>query len=479
MAEPEHNQLDDLFRKSGSDSLDDFEREALEGFNSLESRQEAHELQERVDARARELFEKKEKSRPVVYWYAAAGLFLVIGLSVYFVLNKSDLTNKKNVAALEESKPALNAPAEIKPLGNNESQQDQSKDKDQSETKNRPVTVSNDLRQSDKEITTNAGTLSSEKSAAGGKSEKDQSNLFKKAEEKEPAAKALEQKSEPAHVDNLALTIPETEKQKEESPKQLQDQNQKAPVTNSERTQEQVAKKNADVFFTDKKALDDYEGNKDEAVNAQKVQPSNVAVENKAKEKQDIDKMKGKNEPSPSRADDNNNVASNNNRSNNDRHRKEKKSQAAPGRAENGDIALKETGNNKAYNDEDTKSSGKKDDAKLGAGAISYSWSGSYANTNGASVVTREADGYYEGGEKALDKDLREKLKQSEVNKKFDATLFINDKKQVEKVSFTNGDLSKEQKEKVEAALKSLSKFTVKQDKLKKGLFEYKLSYKP
>jgi hypothetical protein len=447
MAEPEHNQLDDLFRKSDSDSLDDFEREALEGFNSLESQQEAHDLQKKVEQRVqKELFAGEKKSRPFVYWYAAAGLFLVVGLSVYFILNKSDLDNKKNVAALEESAHASNKPVQSAPTGNSEYRADEGKElsgkKDQSETKNQPEIITSDLQKEAKKVNRYVAPMADEKDVAAGKSEKTLEDQLRKTETKEPAAKSFEQKAEPAQVDNLSMAQPETEKQKEESLKQ----NQKAAVAVNGLHQESnnTAKKSADL--DNNGALDDREVAKDKnEVVSGKMQVTNGAVaEYKTREKSERDRKKGK-------------------------------SQAAPGRTENNEIAMKNGDKDDKLSDE-TKPLEKKGEAGqgtfAGAGATSN-------NGNAVPVNTREAGGYYEGGESALKNELQEKLKQNDVNEKFDATLFINDKKQVEKIKFTKDNLNKEQKKKVEAILKSLNKFNFKNGQANNGLFEYRLSYRP
>lgn len=94
--------LKDLLNKKNQpeESLDAFEQEALEGFAMLESDQEAFELKNKLDSKLySEVFtdEKKSAGR---YWYAAAGLLLVVGFSVYLFRN-SEL--KEDELAIEST----------------------------------------------------------------------------------------------------------------------------------------------------------------------------------------------------------------------------------------------------------------------------------------------------------------------------------------------------------------------------------------
>lgn len=106
----ETKKLDELLDHLNNDTgdLDAFEQEALEGFASLSGKQEALDLKNRLDERIeKELFEKKK--RPVfIYWSAAAGFILLIGLVVLF----------KNVNRIEQQDLAMNneKSLESKPL---------------------------------------------------------------------------------------------------------------------------------------------------------------------------------------------------------------------------------------------------------------------------------------------------------------------------------------------------------------------------
>jgi hypothetical protein len=93
----QNKKLKDLLNKKEKDasSMDDFEREALDGFGMLENEQEALDLKETLDKKIyTKVFSPKKPT--ITYWFAAAGLLLVIGLSVMFVLNNA--TQPQNLA---------------------------------------------------------------------------------------------------------------------------------------------------------------------------------------------------------------------------------------------------------------------------------------------------------------------------------------------------------------------------------------------
>jgi hypothetical protein len=76
--------LGDFLRKAGKGQLeDDFEREAAEGFSMLEPG-EAHELKAQTDRRVASLF-SYGKRKQAVQWSIAAGVVLVISMTVYFL----------------------------------------------------------------------------------------------------------------------------------------------------------------------------------------------------------------------------------------------------------------------------------------------------------------------------------------------------------------------------------------------------------
>ncbi len=99
----QNQKLKDLFsQKSSADNsaMDDFEKEALEGFSMLASEKDALELKQQLDKRMySEVFVEQKKEKSYRYWYAAAGLLLVVGFSIYLV--QSSFKNKETPLALE------------------------------------------------------------------------------------------------------------------------------------------------------------------------------------------------------------------------------------------------------------------------------------------------------------------------------------------------------------------------------------------
>ena len=76
--------LVDFLRKAGKGQLEDeFEREAAEGYSMLEPA-EAHELKARTDRRVASLF-SRGKRKQAVKWSMAAGVVLIISMTVYFL----------------------------------------------------------------------------------------------------------------------------------------------------------------------------------------------------------------------------------------------------------------------------------------------------------------------------------------------------------------------------------------------------------
>lgn len=89
------NELLEHLHKPGDD-LDAFEQEALDGFASLESTQEAIDMKQRLDERMEEKFSKKRKPL-FIYWSAAAGVALIISL-VFLVRSNGDLKSEESLA---------------------------------------------------------------------------------------------------------------------------------------------------------------------------------------------------------------------------------------------------------------------------------------------------------------------------------------------------------------------------------------------
>jgi hypothetical protein len=85
----QNKKLKELFEKQNSSEvpdIDGFEKEALEGFSMLSSEDDAFELKADLDQKMyKEVFIEDKKSRKLMYWYAAAGLIVAVGFSIYFV----------------------------------------------------------------------------------------------------------------------------------------------------------------------------------------------------------------------------------------------------------------------------------------------------------------------------------------------------------------------------------------------------------
>ncbi len=84
--------------KNPSGELDAFEQEALEGFALIGNEKEIRESKQKVDERMEELTEQRK--RPLyLYWGAAAGVVLMLGV---FVLFKNNFTEKSPSLALNQ-----------------------------------------------------------------------------------------------------------------------------------------------------------------------------------------------------------------------------------------------------------------------------------------------------------------------------------------------------------------------------------------
>src|SRR4249919_250914 len=88
--------LDDFLKKAGKGQLeDDFEKEAAEGFSMLNVK-EAHELKAQTDRRVDTLF-SYGKRKQAVQWSIAAGIVLLISISVYLLRPEVSSDNSKVV----------------------------------------------------------------------------------------------------------------------------------------------------------------------------------------------------------------------------------------------------------------------------------------------------------------------------------------------------------------------------------------------
>ncbi len=97
---PDSDELFNRLESKDSEGLDDFEKEALEGFASLENDELARSLNSKLNSKIDEVyFEKKSGNKTIYYLSMAAGLILIIGLSVLFY---SVLGNQKDELALNK-----------------------------------------------------------------------------------------------------------------------------------------------------------------------------------------------------------------------------------------------------------------------------------------------------------------------------------------------------------------------------------------
>lgn len=117
MSNPKDNTSDKLkalLDKTDSEHLpvDDFEKEALEGFSLLEKKSEAFDLKEKLDARIYKDVFSEQPSKKTYWLAAAAGLILLIGFSVYFIKNNS-LAERKDLALTTPSKNEVVSPLNL------------------------------------------------------------------------------------------------------------------------------------------------------------------------------------------------------------------------------------------------------------------------------------------------------------------------------------------------------------------------------
>jgi hypothetical protein len=403
MSNKKNNNLKDFLQKSDSEPLDDFEKDALQGFYSLGSEQEALDAKEQLDKRIyAEVFIEK-KSNQKIYWLAAAGLFLVIGLSVFFVLNNNNFSDKKNMALVSkdetkkteqklEEEPAAekiadkqNIVSKEEPLKNSESIVTYGGKSSRPNKSARPETASGQgITVSDKEeefatSDKKAADISSPTEASKDRSEVDLDDIKTTAAEKKSPGVGLNEQNENS-IQKLAANAPS-----------FSDELKKEAKAESKGKRKKESQKSAEV-------------------------------------------TKSQNLSTPEN-DEKGNLA--NNRSN---------------------IARED-------NSYKTKQNG-------APAAPSVEPSGKADKTTFLC--------YYKGGENNLLNDVREKLIAKKLNMPFEVSLFISDKKIVEKVSFTKlYKLNKDDEIHIAEILKSLTLFDFSTNPSNNGLYEYKFLYKP
>lgn len=409
---PHNKNLEDLLKNlksSKTEGFDDFEREALEGFETLNSKEEAIKIKNDLDKEISDKLFLEEKKNQKVYWFAAAGLFLVIGLSVFFILNNRPLEDN-NVAIVKKEEPKILDEVQVVPAPAEEKAAEVSKEPAKTKT---IAAVSKDevAREKTNGISSRA-VLKPGKKASGETT--DGIIDAKKTDDKNDFANA-----EIAEKPKVAYSSPVEDKES----KKLEEQSNKT-----------VATKTLDV--------DKFEA-------TESLAREELKKESKGKEK---DSRKKK-----SAAKDHKETEGN------------MTSETSKSAVVNSSIAQNSNSTN----------AGLKNTGAGNANTIPAS-SNEPQNSRADNYNAPTNQVYYTGGEDGLMKDIREKLIEEKADKKFDALLVINEKKQVEKVNYLNVfDLTVEEKNKVTAILKALNKFNFYIQPNTKGLFEYKIIYRP
>jgi hypothetical protein len=349
-------------KNASNDSMDDFEKEALEGFATIDSEQELLDLKAKMDKRAfEEVFKEEKKSSPI-FWYAAAGLFLVIGLSVYFIIN--DPFTKRNDLAYESS----------------------------------PST-----QEMQKVLKDNSG--------------------------EEIESPALAEESEALSPAPAQKAIPKTEAFKNKALESNRDLGKQRMMKDD--TEQEIFELESDAIAA--------AANTDEGAQVLKKldQPTNsptAPINSQLSSSEDLTTS----------------------------------TFTAPEKEMVVVTELKKQNGAIQTSSQESKRKAKE----------------SKSTSKSAEESSREASlvssCYYTGGEDALSKDLKVLLKEKNVLLKFNATLFINENKKVERVVFTNGfDMSENDQKKVEEILKQLHKFNLNNPGSSRLLAEYQLVFIP
>src|ERR1700752_3163871 len=84
---PDSEELLKRLNSNDTGGLDDFEKEALEGFDSLENAELAKNLTDSLNKKIEEKYFQKEggNKKGLMYLSMAAGLVLIVGLSIFFM----------------------------------------------------------------------------------------------------------------------------------------------------------------------------------------------------------------------------------------------------------------------------------------------------------------------------------------------------------------------------------------------------------
>jgi hypothetical protein len=426
MKTPINNNIDQLFNKAKADdhNLDDFEREAMAGFDMLSSKDEANELKAALDKRINEeVFIKKESHNPKIYWFAAAGLALLIGLSVLFILNDSNSISKSSDLAISETQQTA------LPDSKNELKEEAAAPLEDVVSEKAPAKEISESQKaehkgiSDEEKTkgpnSRMATTANEQAASG----------VAQSEKKQESNKAGEgvgaQYDQTTKLDALAKTSRSKDKESDAF------KSMPSAVQQSPKLAESEAEAKDEVVLESKSA----KGKNDDADSKKNLNQvaTNIPYGGVVNREEKVAKEKSK----KARAKQNNSNVP-----------------AAP----------------ESYDYE--------------PGAPVTTKSAEAEETTKAVDDKREDNNfincYYTGGEAAITKDIKEKLVAENLDQKFDVTLYISEKKTVTKVEFINSyDLTKKQKEEVTKQLKTLNKFNFFVSPTQKGEFTYKVLYSP
>ncbi len=400
------NNLSDFLNKNKQSVTDDFDKDALEGFETLGSNEEVYELKASLDKKINKKLFSEKKINFSIIWYAAASLFLIIGFSVFYIVNYShDIIKSKDVSLVTVDDKKAVVPNEIKTLNESNATVNAEEKKE----------VRADKNQTKNELQTIKQNQGPNSNLATEKASEEQSSPKKIAE---------------AELDNLASANNES----------ANDETKFAAGKASGVKERMVIKSPVNIGAADAKNddnLKDRDAERESNFNA----PVTTSASNNSKSASDEDKL--------FKSDVKKETAEKGKKSNLSR----KKSRA------------EESPSSTAVNTKSVPGYYKADDSE------SEKTIDSKSNSNSC---------YYNGGDAELRKDVSEKLITKNVNYKFDAVLLINEKKQVEKVNFTNiYDLNTSDKNKIESLLKTLTKFDFYIPPTQKALFEFKLLYHP
>ncbi len=415
-----NSNLNDFLNKNKQNLTDDFEKDAFEGFETLNSQQDAFELKASLDKKiTQKLFSEKKETKKIV-WYAAAGLFLVIGFSVFFILNNTNtIVKNNNVSLITEPK------------------NEETKTEEKSVESILPLEI--EKKQADAII-------------------KKQNNLNKIQQLKGLEPKILANKTAEQQLPKKAsdIDLDNLSKAKNTSPNGLTT----LPAS--------TVKADADDRLSFAKTPVTVGGIKDKEGDAAKDE----VVLGETKTTSGNTKNMATNTPSNGYG-----------KQNLEKEFKTKlKKESAREETNVGTSLKKEKTKSRAVVKEEKPSQTSAvsaADINQQAGPENYNGD---AEAKEKSIDAKSSNNqcYYNGGQNQLLIDVAEKLMAKGVNKKFDATLLINEKKQVDKVMFTNQyNLTANEKTSIETELKNLKNFNFYINPSTKVLYEYKLEYKP